>query len=797
MTKNRIFRSAAAGLLALAMCLAAGCSGGSSGTTDPGGSASGTTGKSGGGKTPSGTPEYVYTADFSKVQSDLSGMDAVQYRDGKLYFMSYAKLGEEEPGEDDPKPGDEAYYEGMYDIWGSSFYALDLDTKQVTKLENYTEPELEDEGYSSVNDFIVCDDGSIWINEARYHYSYDEDGNWLDTGNEYFLRKLSPAGEELASIDLGQFASGEDYFYINSIAADRDGNLYVATDSAVFVLNGDGSPQSKIPTGSYGMGGFYHAADGSLLVENWTDEGTVLQPIDLASKSFGTAVKVPSGYYTVYDGAGEYDFFVDNGLWFCGMKMDAAEPEKLLNWIDLDINSNNMRTVVPRDDGTFVAVSGTWKDDAYEIELATLTKTDKSTIQEKTVLTLAAVYLDYDIKNQIIEFNKTNDQYRVSVVDYSEFNTDDDYSAGYTKLTTEIISGNVPDIICASSDLPIEIYASKGLLEDLYPFIDADTELGGRAGLTENVLKTFEYDGKLYKVPTSYTILTVIGAPSIVGEKQGWTMDEFTAVMADHPDAEAFSEMTRDNLLLMAYAFGGSKYVDWETGKCSFDSPDFIKLLEYAKTYPAEIDYGEDYEYVSDYEKLARGQAIVSMISLSDFDTFAEYKASLGGSIVFKGFPNDVNNGSVIMELDSGLLMSSTCSDKEGAWQLIRSLLTEEYQQENVWWGFPTNKAVFDQKIEDAMTPEMGYDENGQYVEMPKYSVGWGENEIPVYALKQADVDELVSFMETIDTVFRYDTKIMEIIQDCAAPFFAGQKSAGDTAALIQNRVSLYVNEQR
>lgn len=46
-----------------------------------------------------------------------------------------------------------------------------------------------------------------------------------------------------------------------------------------------------------------------------------------------------------------------------------------------------------------------------------------------------------------------------------------------TKLNTEILSGNVPDIF-VTTDLPIAQYAAKGLLRDLYEFIDADK--GGR-----------------------------------------------------------------------------------------------------------------------------------------------------------------------------------------------------------------------------------------------------------------------------------------------------------------------------
>ena len=44
--------------------------------------------------------------------------------------------------------------------------------------------------------------------------------------------------------------------------------------------------------------------------------------------------------------------------------------------------------------------------------------------------------------------------------------------------------------------------------------------------------------------------------------------------------------------------------------------------------------------------------------------------------------------------------------------------------------------------------------------------------------------------------VISYDESIMNIVTDEAAPFFAGQATAEETAAAIQSRVQLYVAEQ-
>ena len=41
------------------------------------------------------------------------------------------------------------------------------------------------------------------------------------------------------------------------------------------------------------------------------------------------------------------------------------------------------------------------------------------------------------------------------------------------------------------------------------------------------------------------------------------------------------------------------------------------------------------------------------------------------------------------------------------------------------------------------------------------------------------------------------DEQLTNIITEESAPFFKGQKTAKDTAAVIQNRIQIYVNENR
>ena len=116
----------------------------------------------------------------------------------------------------------------------------------------------------------------------------------------------------------------------------------------------------------------------------------------------------------------------------------------------------------------------------------------------------------------MLNFNSSSTTARIEVTDYSQYNNDKDFTAGVTKLNTEIISGNVPDLF-VTTDLPMGQYAAKGLLKDIYELIDADGELKRESFMTP-VLKALETDGKLYSIAPGFGIVTLIGKSDVVGK---------------------------------------------------------------------------------------------------------------------------------------------------------------------------------------------------------------------------------------------------------------------------------------
>ena len=88
-------------------------------------------------------------------------------------------------------------------------------------------------------------------------------------------------------------------------------------------------------------------------------------------------------------------------------------------------------------------------------------------------------------------------------------------------------------------------------------------------------------------------------------------------------------------------------------------------------------------------------------------------------------------------------------------------------------------------------------DENGEPVEASKGGFSYGDGPmIEVYAMTQEQYDTVNGLIENTNRIMRYDQSLMEIINDEAREFYPGEKTAEETAQLIQNRVQLYIEEQ-
>lgn len=792
------------------------------------------------------TAKYAYQADYF----DLTMPDGVQYLNqicaaGTTLYASVGIQGEEITNTD-PDTGETwSYYNTRL-----AMLTIDPDTGVCTELSNLQLPEVPEGADGSVDcyNMIGSDDGTLWMLVNVYATQYElpddfdpnTDSKWnypsTDIGGSYLMH-VAADGSTIASIDLSDTNADdtEDGMSSNlsSFAVDAAGNLYVSDYNNIYVLDAEGNVQFKLDGSQYnGSLNRLNAQQVGVMWYNYTDDvnaadenGQYFVPIDLETKDWGEKVKLPSNVWSIFPGDDAYDFYYayNNNIYGYAAKTDTKE--KLVDWLACDVDTNNMSGYAMLSDSRVAALMQDWSTDPTTYQLIVLHRVDASEIKEKKVLTLACMYLDWNLRSMIVEYNKTNDEYRINVVDYSEYATDDDYNAGVTKLTTEIISGSVPDIFL-TSNLPIDKYAAKGVIADLNTFMDGGNGLS-RDYFVPQVMSALEKDGKLYELPTSFSVQTAYALSSIASQYDTWNVAAVQDAMTQLQEgATVFSNgWTKNTALSNCLSRNLSAFVDWTTGKCEFDSEAFQQLLAFCNSFPAETSDGDgaiayassadiavdDAMWESDATRITNGKQLMSTTGMYSFDSYIWNVYAIRDKITFTGYPTEDGSGSSF-ELQMPMAISSVTKYPDAAWDFVCSIIKKmnTIDENNYYYGFPISQAAFDAEMTDIMTEQYQLDENGEQVDWdgdgePDKAIRGSYETMEngetvykdVYALTQEDIDQILGVINSTRSVYDYDQEILDIITDEVAAYFAGDKDVQTTANMIQSRVNLYVQEQR
>ena len=792
------------------------------------------------------TAKYAYKADYF----DLAVPDGVQYVNqicaaGTTLYLTASMQGEEITNTD-PDTGETwSYYDSRLGV-----LTIDPDTGICTELSNLQLPEVPEGAEGGVNcyNMIGSDDGTLWMLVNVYATQYelpddfdpntDSKWNYPSTDiNGSYLMHIAADGSTIASLDLSDTNNedNEDGMSgnLSSFAVDAAGNLYVSDYNNIYVLDAEGNVQFKLDGSQYN-GSLYrlNAQQVGVMWYNYTDDvnaadenGQYFVPIDLETKDWGEKVKLPSNVWSILPGDDVYDFYYADNNNIFGYTAKTDTKEKLVDWLACDVDTNNMSGYAMLSDSRVAALMQDWSTDPTTYQLIVLHRVDASEIKEKKVLTLACMYLDWNLRSMIVEYNKTNDEYRINVVDYSEYATDDDYNAGVTKLTTEIISGSVPDIFL-TSNLPIDKYAAKGVIADLNTFMDGGNGLS-RDYFVPQVMSALEKDGKLYELPTSFSVQTAYALSSIASQYDTWNVAAVQDAMTQLQEgATVFSNgWTKNTALSNCLSRNLSAFVDWTTGKCEFDSEAFQQLLAFCNSFPAENSDGDgaiayassadiavdDAMWESDATRITNGKQLMSTTGMYSFDSYIWNVYAIRDKITFTGYPTEDGSGSSF-ELQMPMAISSVTKYPDAAWDFVCSIIKKmnTIDENNYYYGFPISQAAFDAEMTDIMTEQYQLDENGEQVDWdgdgePDKAIRGSYETMEngetvykdVYALTQEDIDQILGVINNTRSVYDYDQEILDIITDEVAAYFAGDKDVQTTASMIQSRVNLYVQEQR
>ncbi|MBQ3105738.1 MAG: extracellular solute-binding protein [Lachnospiraceae bacterium] len=644
---------------------------------------------------------------------------------------------------------------------------------------------------SGTGSFAADADGNLYTMEYEWA-TYTED----DMRDKCFLSAMTGEGEELWRIQLGADVPEEEYYWVNNMFLTDAGQIVLVSGLGIEVYSAaDGSPVRNLEVDTE-MGQVVPIRDGKFGLIGDSDSNTICT-LDPATGEKGEPVELPFNRYnySLKSGSG-WDLYLVNGYGIEAYNIGDAQTTKLVDFIDSDLDLSNIwNLAVVSDTEMIVNYYSATQEKAV---LSRLIKVPPEEVVDKEVITLGCYYLPGEVRQQVIAYNQGDHPCRIQIEDYSLYNTEEDYTLGQTRLNTDIVSGNVPDILVLDTSMPVQSYISKGVLTDLYELMEKDGTIS-KDDYMGNILDAFSQDGGLYQLVPSVYCMTLAGKTSLIGDKTGWTMEEMKALEATLGEEQTmFFEMTKTGFLQQYLWFCNEQLVNWETGECFFDTEGFLTVLEYANQFPEEIDYTiyEDESFWNEYETMFRREATVlqvfSMTGYQDYNRLK--KGSFGDEVTLIGFPTESRNGSAF-SYNNGLGISAQSDYQEEAWEFVKYFMGDEYQ-ESLSYGFPIKKSALEKLEEKAQQKPYYLDENDQKVEYDETYYLNGV-EIIIDPMTAEETAQITQFLGSVDQVVSYDNQLTEIVFEEADSYFSGQKSAKEAAEIIQSRVKIYVNENR
>lgn len=238
------------------------------------------------------------------------------------------------------------------------------------------------------------------------------------------------------------------------------------------------------------------------------------------------------------------------------------------------------------------------------------------------VLTLRYLTFSDNSRNAVREFETT---YPDTAVEYQVLDADmfDEFRS---KLTAELMAGEGPDVIVFSSTYFESMYkvASSGVFTDLNKLIEKDTDFN-MEDYRQGIMNDCLYGDKRLFIPLRYDFYTLCTSKSVLEKNNlhidltDWTWESLNGMAQEYMKSNGndgsylFDSGLTFRRMLSNYE---GKLVDYENKKSSFNSAEFLDMLQiYKDMYPAiaPVEIADQYGYPA--RMLKNGAAVFEIES--------------------------------------------------------------------------------------------------------------------------------------------------------------------------------------
>ena len=411
---------------------------------------------------------------------------------------------------------------------------------------------------------------------------------------------------------------------------------------------------------------------------------------------------------------------------------------------------------------------------------------DAGDISDRTIIRYVKLDpLQFSIQSEIADFNASNTEYYIETVDLS------DEEDPFETLSNRIAAGEKFDFVELSA-VDYTSLANKGVLEDLNPYI-ANSDVVNPEDLEETFLNALETDGALYEVAPYCYFYTVCANTEFLEQigvedaEKGWNREQYIAYMqAVAPKASGAQ------LLANALPMDMDSFVNYSEGTCDFTNEDFYNLLESCNVGQT-ADMEENFEYVSELNTFGENHFLVLTLTPNYICEVQNYIRQ-SGDMALIGYPSEDGSGRALLSPALSFGMFAQSENKDVVWEFLEVFLSYDYQKkyERNFGALATRKDVVDEMFTMMSNTE---DFGDTYPYGQNRILGEDFGSVVVESLTAEEVAEMETLIYGTNERYQINDTVYNIIMEEATAYFMGQKSVEEVAEIIENRVSVYMEE--
>ncbi len=653
-------------------------------------------------------------------------------------------------------------------------YRMQAETKKADEfpITQYTEN-------AQIQSIGVDGQGNLYALLETYD---DRSGNAI-----YQLLAVDQNGKYLAQADITKdYVSGTDF--PEKILVNTKGEI-VVTSSQLFCLYNNQLKKTGEVVAETGVDACAVSSEGLFLCGSKDDKGIYVKALDYHKKSFGKRhdinLQTMDQTDCLINGANGWDFYYRDSSGIYGYSLKDNSVQKIMDYLLSDTVSDNILCLTITEEGKVI---GAFYDTQGEDKLLCYVRQNAQHEKQKTTIRVGVLSMDIlgsestILNNAVVAFNGNSDHYRVEIVDYQD---------GQSRLNADIAAGKQPDILYLDDEaMPLDAYITQGVFEDLTTYYDLDNEIG-TGDILEPFYNALQMDGGIYYISPYFCLQTVVGSKEVTGDRTGWSYEKFEEILSkQQKNACPFRVQNKNEMLDTLLTGQINDYIDWKTGECQFDSEEFCNILRLCNDMEINSDYNDE----DGIDAKIKDGNILFLQGVFSLPEEVLDRALYQTDISVVGYPCKDQKGTYyIPQLKFGL--SANSKEKQGAWEFLRTFMTKNFQgklmDEDIY--MPTRQDCYTMWKRRMTATEPYVDDLGQEIQ-PYTLTGEGVN---ITGIPIEDMNTFDRVIQNTTKIYHCDSAIRTIINEEAAGYFNGQRSVDETAKIIQNRVTTYVNESR